>query len=101
GARWASSPRDATRNARLTPMCGIAGIVGSRLEAAELEAALRRMAHAMRHRGPDQEAVQLLPELDGGLAVRRLALVDLEGGDQPIANESGTVLALLNGEIYN
>jgi asparagine synthase (glutamine-hydrolysing) len=59
------------------------------------------MADVMRHRGPDQEAVLLLPELAGGLAVRRLALVDVLGGDQPIANEAGTVLALLNGEIYN
>lgn len=82
-------------------MCGIAGIVGSHLPPGELEAALERMADAMRHRGPDQGAVRLLPELDGGLAVRRLALVDLDGGDQPIANEAGTVLALLNGEIYN
>ena len=82
-------------------MCGIAGIVGSRLPAGEIEAALERMAEAMRHRGPDQSAVLLVPELDGGLAVRRLALVDVEGGDQPIANESGDVLALLNGEIYN
>ena len=82
-------------------MCGIAGIVGSNLTREEIEAALRRMADAMLHRGPDQGAVLLLPELDGGLAVRRLAFVDLEGGDQPIANESGNVLALLNGEIYN
>jgi len=55
----------------------------------------------MAHRGPDQSATQVLAGLDGGLAVRRLALVDLEGGDQPQANEDGSILALLNGEIYN
>jgi asparagine synthase (glutamine-hydrolysing) len=82
-------------------MCGIAGIFASSLSADELHGALTRMANAMLHRGPDQGAVRLLPEIGGGLAVRRLALVDVAGGAQPIANESGDVLALLNGEIYN
>ncbi len=82
-------------------MCGIAGVFGSRLAPAELERALERMASAMRNRGPDQENVVTFPELGAGLAVRRLALVDLDGGDQPATNEDSTVLALLNGEIYN
>lgn len=82
-------------------MCGIAGIFASRRSPDELHAALQQMADAMLHRGPDQGAVRALPDLGGGLAVRRLAFVDLEGGSQPIANEAGDVLALLNGEIYN
>jgi len=82
-------------------MCGIAGIYGSGLSGEEARAALGRMAAAMSHRGPDQEAVVPLAEIGGGVAVRRLALVDLEGGGQPIASEDGRVLALLNGEIYN
>ncbi len=82
-------------------MCGIAGIFGGGLPPDELRGALDRMAAAMVHRGPDQGATRILPELDGGLAVRRLALVDLEGGSQPIGSEDGRVLALLNGEIYN
>ena len=82
-------------------MCGIAGIFASRLSPSELRGALERMARSMAHRGPDQEAVQLFPEVAGGLAVRRLAMVDVAGGNQPIANEDGRVVALLNGEIYN
>lgn len=82
-------------------MCGIAGIFDSRLPPDELRRALAAMAGSMLHRGPDQGAVRLFPQVAGGLAVRRLAFVDLEGGDQPIANEDGSVVALLNGEIYN
>lgn len=82
-------------------MCGIAGIFDSRLPPDELERTLAAMAGSMLHRGPDQGAVRVFPQLAGGLAVRRLAFVDLAGGDQPIGNEDGSVVALLNGEIYN
>ncbi len=82
-------------------MCGIGGVVGSRLGGGELRDALGRMAESMHHRGPDQGATRVLPAFDGGLAVRRLALLDVEGGGQPLENEDRSVVVLLNGEIYN
>ena len=60
---------------------------------------LRAMCAAMTHRGPDDEGVHLAP--GAGLGMRRLAVVDLETGRQPILNEDGTVAVVLNGEIYN
>jgi asparagine synthase (glutamine-hydrolysing) len=75
-------------------MCGIAGIVGSgRAEA------VRRMTAALVHRGPDDEGF-----FDDGIAAlgqRRLSIIDLAGGHQPIANERGTLQLVCNGEIYN
>jgi asparagine synthase (glutamine-hydrolysing) len=80
-------------------MCGIAGIV--KLDAREgvEEPRLARMRDAMRHRGPDGEGLLL----DGrvGLGHRRLAIVDVSGGQQPMSNEDGTVWIVFNGEIYN
>src|SRR5215212_8428386 len=79
-------------------MCGICGIVRGDGRAVDLEL-LRAMSDTLRHRGPDTAGEALLGE--GGLAARRLAIIDLEGGDQPIANEDGRVLVVQNGEIYN
>ena len=84
-------------------MCGIAGILsfaGAPID----EARLRRMAAAIAHRGPDAEGVWLdaraAPSV--GLAQRRLSIIDLSHeADQPLANEDGSVVAVLNGEIYN
>jgi len=78
-------------------MCGIAGIAtrGS-IPAREL---LRGMCDVMRHRGPDGEGIYVAPGI--GLGMRRLAVIDLATGDQPVANEAGTVQAVFNGEIYN
>ena len=78
-------------------MCGICGIASSR-GAVDPER-LRRMSATLLHRGPDSEGAYL----DGpvGIAARRLAIIDLTGGDQPIANEDGTVVVVQNGEIYN
>ena len=53
----------------------------------------------MRHRGPDGEGVHVAPGV--GLGMRRLAVIDLTTGDQPVANAAGTVQAVFNGEIYN
>ena len=79
-------------------MCGICGIVsldGSRVDPAVLES----MNEALFHRGPDSGG----SFVDGhvGLAARRLAIIDLAGGDQPISNEDGTIWVVQNGEIYN
>ncbi len=78
-------------------MCGICGLA-SRTGAADPER-LRAMSATLVHRGPDSDGELL----DGpvGLAARRLSIIDLEGGDQPIANEDGTVHVVQNGEIYN
>ncbi|HZQ80449.1 MAG TPA: asparagine synthase (glutamine-hydrolyzing) [Gaiellaceae bacterium] len=78
-------------------MCGICGIASSERDVDPER--LARMAATLRHRGPDSEGTHL----DGGvgIAARRLAIIDLTGGDQPIANEDGTVVVVQNGEIYN
>src|SRR5437773_1609174 len=80
-------------------MCGIVGIVG--LDSSENvdEARLKRMRDVLRHRGPDGEGLWV----DGpvGLGFRRLAIIDVEGGAQPMSNEDGSVWIVFNGEIYN
>jgi asparagine synthase (glutamine-hydrolysing) len=63
--------------------------------------AVRAMNAAQVHRGPDDEGVYVDPAGDVGLGARRLSIIDLEHGHQPISNEDGTVWAVLNGEIYN
>lgn len=82
-------------------MCGIAGIFNAVLSPTEIQGALARMEQSLFHRGPDEGGTVLLCEPQGGLAVRRLSIVDLEHGSQPVANEDSSVFALLNGEIYN
>src|SRR3954470_1788113 len=82
---------------RLDAMCGICGIVSTRGPADPER--LARMSAKLLHRGPDSDGTFV----DGpvALAARRLAIIDLEGGDQPIANEDGTVHVVQNGELYN
>jgi len=63
------------------------------------EALILRMTGALTHRGPDGEGAHVSAGI--GLGVRRLAIVDLETGDQPIANEDGSIVVVCNGEIYN
>ena len=79
-------------------MCGICGVVGMRREG-EAEAVVRRMLAAMTHRGPDDEGVYAAP--GAAIGMRRLSIIDLSGGRQPIFNESGTIAVVQNGEIYN
>jgi asparagine synthase (glutamine-hydrolysing) len=78
-------------------MCGICGIAAAR--GAVDPDRLRRMSETLLHRGPDSEG----SHLDGGvgLAARRLSIIDLAGGDQPIANEDGSIVVVQNGELYN
>ena len=79
-------------------MCGIAGVL--RLDgAAAADAPLGAMLAALTHRGPDDEGRHLDGRL--GFGVRRLSIIDVAGGHQPLANEDGSVWAVLNGEIYN
>jgi asparagine synthase (glutamine-hydrolysing) len=79
-------------------MCGIAGIVSFDGAPVPLED-LRRMSAALVHRGPDDEGFYLGPS--AGLAMRRLSIIDVETGRQPVRNEDATVWAVFNGEIYN
>jgi asparagine synthase (glutamine-hydrolysing) len=79
-------------------MCGIVGVVN--LDGARADAGLlARMNEAIRHRGPDEEGAYLEGRV--GLAMRRLAIIDLAGGQQPLANEDRTCWIVFNGEIYN
>ena len=79
-------------------MCGICGVIG--IESKEtVEVLVRRMTAALVHRGPDGEGFLTVPRVACGM--RRLSIIDLPGGDQPIWNETNTVAVLYNGEIYN
>jgi asparagine synthase (glutamine-hydrolysing) len=80
-------------------MCGIAGIVDRDLNAPVSEGDLAGMVRALTHRGPDGDGVVHRPGV--ALGMRRLAIVDVATGQQPIANETGTVHIVANGEIYN
>jgi asparagine synthase (glutamine-hydrolysing) len=77
-------------------MCGIAGQVGS---VPVSESDILRMCDAIAHRGPDDWGTFVEGGL--GLGMRRLSIVDLAGGHQPISNEDGTVVVVFNGELYN
>jgi len=80
-------------------MCGICGIVNTDSQREVDEKELRAMTETLRHRGPDEDGIWRRG--GAGLGVRRLSIIDIEGGHQPIANEDGTVHVALNGEIYN
>jgi asparagine synthase (glutamine-hydrolysing) len=79
-------------------MCGICGVATTGRQAPDLEA-VRRMGASLVHRGPDSDG--LFHENGVAMAARRLSIIDLEAGDQPISNEEGTVTVVQNGEIYN
>jgi len=79
-------------------VCGIAGLIGLGGRPV-LPDELARMCDAMAHRGPDDEGYFVGPDV--GLGMRRLAIIDLTTGHQPVGNEDGTVQVVLNGEIYN
>ena len=79
-------------------MCGICGVIGIGSREAG-EAATRRMMAAMIHRGPDEEGILIAPPVAAGM--RRLSIIDLSGGSQPVWNETETIAVVYNGEIYN
>jgi asparagine synthase (glutamine-hydrolysing) len=78
-------------------MCGLAGWAG---DLSLAEAALRRMCETVRHRGPDDDGAFIEPG-SVGLGFRRLSIIDLETGAQPLFNEDETIVVTCNGEIYN
>ncbi|MGA1369273.1 MAG: asparagine synthetase B family protein, partial [Blastocatellia bacterium] len=80
-------------------MCGIVGMVAPP-EGVPVEGErVRAMARAIVHRGPDDEGFHLTPRV--GLGMRRLSIIDLSTGHQPIGNEDGSLQVVFNGEIYN
>jgi len=80
-------------------MCGIAGIVEHRPGAAPDRRTLERMASLLAHRGPDDHGIAVIGP--AGLAFRRLAIIDLSGGHQPMDDASAGLTIVFNGEIYN
>jgi asparagine synthase (glutamine-hydrolysing) len=80
-------------------MCGICGLISRAGDSAPDRAVLERMSARLAHRGPDSSGVI---EAEGAaLAARRLSIIDLPGGDQPVSNEDRSVWLVQNGEIYN
>ncbi len=80
-------------------MCGIAGVVSATRESNITEALVRQMCDRIVHRGPDDEGIYVA---DGaGLGMRRLSIIDLAGGHQPVFNEDRSAWIVYNGEVYN
>ena len=77
-------------------MCGICGFVG---QVEEREKVLKRMMNRIYHRGPDDSGCFF--QGDAALGFRRLSIIDLQNGHQPMVNDDQTVTVIFNGEIYN
>src|ERR1041385_7804097 len=85
-------------------MCGIAGFVdlwdATNSRGSDMRAQIiAEMCRVIKHRGPDDQGILIRPGV--ALGMRRLSIIDLSGGHQPIANEDGSVSIVFNGEIYN
>jgi asparagine synthase (glutamine-hydrolysing) len=80
-------------------MCGICGIFEPARESVVDRTEVKAMADTLYHRGPDDEGFYCGPGI--GLGFRRLSIIDLAGGHQPLSNEDGSVWVAFNGEIYN
>lgn len=81
-------------------MCGICGVV-ARDQHQDVGPVVRRLMHALAHRGPDGEGLHFLSGRYAAFGHRRLSIVDLVTGDQPMSNEDGRIWIVYNGEIYN
>lgn len=89
-------------------MCGIAGLIDAECSRSRAAQLIDNMCQVIRHRGPDDQGVWLGYGVDGedredgvALGMRRLAIIDLAGGHQPVFNEDQSALVVFNGEIYN
>jgi len=80
-------------------MCGICGIVQAKNEIPIPNSLLRAMCQTIVHRGPDDEGIFI--EKNVALGTRRLSIIDVEGGHQPLSNEDGSIWIAYNGEVYN
>jgi asparagine synthase (glutamine-hydrolysing) len=78
-------------------MCGITGVIGKKLE--NKEQIISKMTDKIEHRGPDDQGFYV--DKNVGLGMRRLSIIDLSSGKQPITSENGELLIFFNGEIYN
>src|SRR5260370_29609533 len=78
-------------------MCGICGVAGG--DAARGRELVQRMCDSMVHRGPDDEGIVQVADVT--LGMRRLSIIDLTGGHQPMHNEDSTIWVVQNGEIFN
>jgi asparagine synthase (glutamine-hydrolysing) len=83
-------------------VCGIAGIINSRLDRDELEMRLQKLQRALHHRGPDDHGLFISKDNVAGLVSTRLAILDLsDAGHQPMQSPDGRYTIVFNGEIYN
>ncbi|HEY7413653.1 MAG TPA: hypothetical protein VH593_00550, partial [Ktedonobacteraceae bacterium] len=80
-------------------MCGIAGFVNLQCNQEQTDHLIDAMCQIIRHRGPDDQGTWA--EQGTALGMRRLSIIDLSGGHQPIFNETKDILVVFNGEIYN
>jgi asparagine synthase (glutamine-hydrolysing) len=80
-------------------MCGIAGLLDFQRTTKEMPQILGHMCDSLAHRGPDDHGIYTDPPI--GLGIRRLSIIDVSGGHQPITNEERNLWIVLNGEIYN
>src|SRR5205809_6655468 len=80
-------------------MCGIAGLIALHERRPVPQSSLRAMAKVLTHRGPDDEG--FFVESGIGLASRRLSIIDVSDGHQPVANEDGSVIVIFNGELFD
>src|SRR2546421_2917692 len=87
------------RNQRVGLMCGIVGIAHRDRRFEVSPRLVATMCDAIRHRGPDDEGMAITGHV--GLRMRRLSIIDLAAGHQPISNETGLITIVFNGEIYN
>ncbi len=80
-------------------MCGFVGFASAKHNAEEAKKTIKQMADLIAHRGPDGEGFYVDEQV--ALGHRRLSIIDLEGGSQPMFNEDGSIVIVFNGEIYN
>ena len=80
-------------------MCGIVGFSAARHDREQAKKTIKEMADLIIHRGPDGEGYYVDDQV--ALGHRRLSIIDLEGGKQPMYNEDGSLVVVFNGEIYN
>src|SRR2546422_7974903 len=81
-------------------MCGIAGVITGERDS-DVRQLLERLTAALAHRGPDGRGFHFAREHSVGLGHRRLSIVDVESGAQPMANEDERLWVVMNGELYN
>jgi len=79
-------------------VCGIAGVVGRQGDVVDADD-VHRMCQTITHRGPDDEGIYTHGRV--GLGMRRLSIIDVAGGKQPMQNEDSSIWVVFNGEIYN